>query len=286
MEELRVRTRRRLIGAAVLVIVAVVALPLVFEGPPRAVSPRVAIELPPRAGGAASATIEMAPGRHGSVASGAGPATVVIPPVPRAPEGAEAARAAAAVAAEAASTAGKAAPVLPALRPPVAPQPPQPAPGVVRKPPAAQRPVPAGVADPVDRPAVRKPAAEESRPRPAAVTKDVARAPGPEKAEKSDRTEKADRADKKDKAAKPPVKPAAAESRVWVQVGAFAEPSTARAVRQKVDKLGLRAQEQTVETAAGQRTRVRLGPYTSREDAEKAIARLRGGGLSATVVAP
>lgn len=69
-----------------------------------------------------------------------------------------------------------------------------------------------------------------------------------------------------------------------VQVGAFAEAATVREARQRIEKLGLRATEQDVETAGGRRTRVRLGPFNTREEADRALAKLRAAGLPGAVV--
>ncbi len=64
-----------------------------------------------------------------------------------------------------------------------------------------------------------------------------------------------------------------------VQVGAFADPKTLREARERVEKLGLKTYTQVVDTAAGKRTRVRVGPYTSREVAQAAAAKLKAGGM-------
>ena len=77
-----------------------------------------------------------------------------------------------------------------------------------------------------------------------------------------------------------------APTKVWIQVGAYAEAATVKSVRQRVDKLGLKSQEQMIETASGKRTRVRLGPFASKAEADQAVAKLRAGGLGATVVSP
>jgi DedD protein len=87
----------------------------------------------------------------------------------------------------------------------------------------------------------------------------------------------------------PPPKPetsAAAESpgRFAVQIGAFADAAVAREARTKVEKLGLRTYTQEVETDSGKRIRVRLGPFTSRDDAEKAAATVKAAGLPAAVL--
>lgn len=78
-------------------------------------------------------------------------------------------------------------------------------------------------------------------------------------------------------------KPAAAEGRFVVQVGAFSEATAAREARQKVEKLGLKTYTQVVETSAGRRIRVRVGPFASREDADKAAGKIKSAGLPSAV---
>jgi DedD protein len=75
-----------------------------------------------------------------------------------------------------------------------------------------------------------------------------------------------------------------ASSRFVVQVGAFAESDKARETRSKVEGLGLKSYTQVVDTADGKRTRVRVGPYPSRDEADRAAAKLRSGGLTAAIL--
>lgn len=77
-----------------------------------------------------------------------------------------------------------------------------------------------------------------------------------------------------------------APERMVVQVGAFADPAAARGVRQRVEQIGLKTFVQEVQTDGGKRLRVRVGPFDSREDAEKAAARIKAAGLDAAVMAP
>ncbi len=78
---------------------------------------------------------------------------------------------------------------------------------------------------------------------------------------------------------------AGAESaRFVVQVGAFADPGAARETRLKVEQLGLKTYTQVASTAAGDRIRVRVGPFSTRDDAERAMAKARGAGLAAVVL--
>ncbi len=83
--------------------------------------------------------------------------------------------------------------------------------------------------------------------------------------------------------------PAAAASepktaRFVVQAGAYTDAATLREARQKVEKLGLKTYTQVVETESGARTRVRVGPFDSREEAEKAASRIKGSGLAANIL--
>ena len=73
-------------------------------------------------------------------------------------------------------------------------------------------------------------------------------------------------------------------ARFVVQVGAFSEAEAARETRAKVEKLGLKTYTQVAQTAAGSRIRVRVGPFATREDADKAMAKARAGGVAAVVL--
>jgi DedD protein len=73
--------------------------------------------------------------------------------------------------------------------------------------------------------------------------------------------------------------------RYVIQAGSFAEAGAARELGRRIGKLGLDSHEQHVETAAGSaRTRVRLGPFNSKEEALRAAARLKAAGLNAAVL--
>ena len=73
--------------------------------------------------------------------------------------------------------------------------------------------------------------------------------------------------------------------RFIVQVGAFADAAAVREARQKAERAGVRTYTQVVETSAGPRTRVRVGPFGSREEAEKAAAALKKAGLGGSILA-
>lgn len=70
-------------------------------------------------------------------------------------------------------------------------------------------------------------------------------------------------------------KPDASGGRFVVQVGAFAEVARAREVRQKLEQLGLKTYTQVVDTKEGRRIRVRVGPYATRSEADKAAEKVK-----------
>lgn len=76
------------------------------------------------------------------------------------------------------------------------------------------------------------------------------------------------------KSAEPP-KPATAGSFV-VQVMALSDAERAKAMQSKIAGSGLKAYTEIVQTASGPVTRVRVGPYASRDAAEKARQQLLG----------
>jgi DedD protein len=73
--------------------------------------------------------------------------------------------------------------------------------------------------------------------------------------------------------------------RFVVQVGAFSDAAMAGSTRAKVEKLGLKAYTQSVDTNAGKRIRVRVGPFASRDEADKVAARIKSAGFGPQVLA-
>ena len=73
-------------------------------------------------------------------------------------------------------------------------------------------------------------------------------------------------------------------SRVVVQVGAYADAAKLAEARQKLEALGLRTYTQVVEADGAKRTRVRVGPFASRVEADKAAARIKAAGLPVAIL--
>lgn len=216
----RTRARRRLTGAAVLVLLGVIGFPLVFETQPRPIAVDIPIEIPRKDGAPALAL----PTPRKPVAPASVPEIA-----PREP-----------VITETAADAGKE----------VAPPKPAPVPSAPAAEPAKKL---AAVSKPASAPA------EAARAKALLEGKDAAPAARAET-------------------------PADAGGRYVVQVGAFADAGAAREMRGKVEKLGLKSYTQVVETSSGSRIRVRAGPFASRDEADKALAKAKAAGLSAVVL--
>lgn len=77
---------------------------------------------------------------------------------------------------------------------------------------------------------------------------------------------------------------ATSEGRFVVQVGAFADPAKARAARLKVERAGLRTYTNVADTKDGKRVRVRVGPFATRAEADKAATKLKGLELPAAIL--
>ena len=72
--------------------------------------------------------------------------------------------------------------------------------------------------------------------------------------------------------------------RMVVQVGAFADADKAQEVRQKLERAGLKTYTQVAETKDGQRIRVRVGPFASRAEADKAASKIKSLDLPAAIL--
>ncbi len=244
MEVLRRRARHRLLGAVVLVFVAVVAFPLLFDSQPRPVAVDTPIVIPDRNSTRPLVAAEAVPAAQL-------PAKPLLPPVPEA------------VPAQASLEPGKEEVVAPAKPAPEPAPHPQVSEVLHDKPVAA----PKGVQPPVakaDSQAENKASAKtESKDSPKAVSE----------AQKA-------------KALLEGKSAAADAAKVIVQVGAFADADKVREVRRKLEQAGLKTYTQAVDGKDGKRTtRVRVGPFETRAEADKAAARIRKLDLQANVIA-
>ncbi len=224
IEVVRRRARHRLMGAVVLVLVAVVGFPLLFDTQPRPVAVDTPIVIPDR---------QITP----PLASGT--------PVP--------------------ASQAPAKPLLAASEPVTAQA------SLDAREEVVPASAPAPQAEPVKvAPTVAKAADKES------ASKPEAPAAPPVKADKPAPVAKPK--DDGDKAqalleGKPPAK--ASAGRVVIQVGAFSDPAKVREVRSKLEQAGVKTYTQVVERDGKNTTRIRVGPYETREEADKVAARIR-----------
>ncbi len=257
VEAMRRRARHRLVGAAVLVLIGVVGFPLLFDTQPRPVSVDIPIEIPDR-NKTKPLPLPAAPAPAPSTA--APPAS---PPVAARSSGGE-------MITEMADGTE-----VPASRP--APS----APPVESKPPrvAEARPEPKPEAKPEPKP--------EPKPKPEARAEakpDAARSAAAKTAEDAARARALLEGKSTAAAAAKPTAAADDNGRFVVQVGAFADADKAREVRQKLEKAGLKTYTNVAKTADGERTRVRVGPFGTRAEADKAAGKVKGLSLSAAVL--
>ena len=252
IETLRTRARQRLIGAVVLVALGIVAFTLLFDSQPRPIPADIQITMPDKdkPNSTTTATIP-------APAAAAAPATTTTAPQVVAPVTPSVAAAAAAAAS--ASLSSKEEFVTPkAEKKPEAKVEAKVEPKVEPK---AEVKV---VSKPEVKPAPKPPANDE-----AAKAMAILEGKAPPKAEA--KTESASVAD-------------ASAGRFVVQVGAFAENDKAQQVRLKVERAGMKTYTNVAQTKEGARTRVRVGPFSTRAEAEKAAAKIKTLDLPAAIL--
>lgn len=76
----------------------------------------------------------------------------------------------------------------------------------------------------------------------------------------------------------------AEQGRFIVQVGVFSDDAKVRDTRARLERLGLKTYTQVVQTPNGRATRVRVGPFGSRDDADKAAGRIKGENLPTIII--
>ncbi|MCB5187229.1 SPOR domain-containing protein [Methylobacillus caricis] len=69
-----------------------------------------------------------------------------------------------------------------------------------------------------------------------------------------------------------------------VQIGVFSDPINVKNLQDKLSGQGLKSHTESIPTASGEKTRLRVGPFASREAAEQALAKVKAVGLSGMVI--
>lgn len=145
---------------------------------------------------------------------------------------------------------------------------------------AAEKPV----ERPVERPLDKTAEAAATPPRPAAKTVEKAPAKAAEKpADKpAARTNGDDDARRAAAILAGKTQAAAAEQHV-ILIGAFANPGNVQVLQKKLGELGIKVYTEALDSPQGKKTRVRAGPFPSREAAEKALDRMKRIGVNGVV---
>jgi DedD protein len=276
VEAMRQKAKFRLIGSVVLVLTGVVGFPILFDSQPRPVAVDIPIEIPDKAKSrpltlptntpsspAPAAVVEdkaSLSGKEEIIALGQPVAAAVVPAKPLA--------AASTAAAEAAKAKAK----------------------LAEKAAADKLNTDKSAADKAaEKTASDKLAAEKAKEAKAKAAE--AKAAEAEKAEKAKAALEASRAKALLDGKPTDTSPAAASpaatnenGRFIVQFGAFTDAAKSREVRQKVEKAGLKTYSQIAKNADGDLIRVRVGPFGTRAEADKAAAKIKALGLPASIL--
>jgi len=241
------RARRRLIGSIALVLGIIVFLPMVFDSGPRPISDDIVVQIP-----------------EPNTPFAGSPA----PAAPAAPD-----------------TPGAVAPTAPDAASPSDPQtdaPPAKAEAEAERPKAS---APARTSSPAASASIPAPTAQTpARDTTAAATS----APAATAATAATAASEADgaRALALLEGRAPETRPTAppAKAAYALQIGAFTSAEAVRDVRNRLTGAGLVSYTEVIATQQGKRTRVRVGPFATRESADQARSKVRALGLDATVV--
>ena len=246
---LRKRARRRLVGAIVLVLVATTVLWTVLDALPEQEMKPEQVEI----SGLPASAPTPAPAALPPVAASAPQETDILATLPPEdsvlvpPPAAEASRAQA---------------VAPVVVPAVAP-----AAQVAEAPPVAPKPV---VSKPVE-PKPQAPKVADKKPEPAVAEKKAVTDPA---------------AILEGREAEAPRASTAAKSteKYQVQLAALSDPEKISALKQRLSAAGVAASFSKAQTSKGEVTRVRVGPFGSRAEADAALRKLERAGVSGIIV--
>ena len=248
MDVVRKRARHRLIGAAVLVLAGVVGFPLLFDTQPRPIAVDIPIEIP----GKNSVRPLVMPGTP-EAAKGAAK--------PSAPPAVEKVAAASSLDAKEEILLDK--------------KPPSPVPAAT-----------AAAAKKESEPALKPELKAAQKPVPKLETKPEAKTEAKTETKPALKPDSGARAKALLDGQPPADAPEAPTSeRLVVQVGAFADADKAQEVRLKLERAGLKTYTQVAETKDGKRIRVRVGPFASKPEADKAASKIKTLDLPAAILA-
>lgn len=254
--QLKKRARRRLVGAIAFVTLVAVVLPMIMDHEPRQAAQDVDIRIPGQDDKPFAPRFATAPA--------AKPAEKAAEPVVETPRPAPPAEAKPAPEAKARSGVEPTAKLveMPADKP-------------------AEKPASKPAEKPSDKPAAKaEKAAEKPSPKPDKAPEKVA--------EKAADKKPAVEAEAKRAAAilgGTNEAPAAKGSEHVILIGAFANEANVKQLKSKLGEQGIKVYTEPLDTPQGKKTRVRAGPFASREAADKALEKMKRIGVSGVVTA-
>ena len=68
-----------------------------------------------------------------------------------------------------------------------------------------------------------------------------------------------------------------------IQIGTFSNTANVQQLQDKLGALGIRVFTESLDSSAGKKTRVRAGPFASRDAAEKAVEKMKQAGVHGVV---
>jgi DedD protein len=77
---------------------------------------------------------------------------------------------------------------------------------------------------------------------------------------------------------------AAASGNYFVQIGVFSDPEKVKQMQEKLSAKGLKSLDELIDTAKGKKTRLRVGPFEAKKDAESAMEKIKSLGLTGMIV--
>ncbi len=77
---------------------------------------------------------------------------------------------------------------------------------------------------------------------------------------------------------------AAASGNYFVQIGVFSDPEKVKQMQEKLSAKGLKSSDELIDTAKGKKTRLRVGPFEAKKDAESAMDKIKSVGLTGMIV--
>lgn len=248
------RARRRLIGAISVALIAIIVLPLVFDSEPKLIGDDIAIKIPDQN-------------------------TPFTPQSPQKPiePAAESAPPAATNQSAPTETSSVTAPVTaPAVAPVATPA----------------EPVKTEPTLPATKETPKAAVKEVSKETPKEVAKEPVKAPAKSSSTEKEREAKRAQAalegkevpKETPKEAPKHTQTAASDGKFVVQLGAFSSVEKVKPLQDKLTAAGIKSYTQKVQSAQGERIRLRVGPYTDRADAERMLKKVKAAGLPGTVL--